>query len=516
MGRRGQRPGRPRRAGDTVGIVSENGQPAAAGRSRLGAMDLDADRCYAAIRARDARFDGVFFVGVTTTRIYCRPVCTVRTPGHDRCRYYANAASAEAAGFRPCLRCRPELAPGHAAVDAVRNAARWAVARIESGALEDRGLEALAADFGISSRQLRRVVEREYGVTPVELAQTRRLLFAKQLVTDTALPMADVAFASGFSSVRRFNHLFRTRYRLQPSALRRQQAPAADAGIVLKLAYRPPLEWSALAGFLASRGATGVDAFDGARYLRSVRLGAQRGWVAVAPMGKAQLRVELSPSLLPVLTQLLPRLRRLFDLDANPVVIASHLGRDPRLAKLVAARPGLRVPGTLDGFELALRAVLGQQVSVKAATTLFRRFVERFGEPIATPFEALTRLTPRAEDVAEASPRQLITLGLTRARAATVHHLARAVAEGTLKLEPSADSAAVVAAMQELPGIGPWTAQYVAMRALADPDAMPHADLGLLRALGVRRGAELEQAAQRWRPYRAYAALQLWHGGSGG
>jgi AraC family transcriptional regulator, regulatory protein of adaptative response / DNA-3-methyladenine glycosylase II len=472
-------------------------------------MELDARICYEALRARDARFDGLFFVGVSTTRVYCRPVCSVRTPGRDRCTFYANAASAEAAGYRPCLRCRPELAPGAAPVDAVSRVARLAVVRIEAGGIDDRGLAALAAELGLSSRQLRRVVEREYGVPPVALAQTRRLLLAKQLITETRLPMAEIAFASGFASVRRFNHLFRTRYRLQPSALRRTPTAAETGAIRLKLGYRPPLAWQPLAAFLGSRGASGVEQFDGRRYLRTVRLGAHSGWIAVEPAP--------TQPLLPALTQLLPRLRRLFDLDAHPAVIESHLGEDPHLAALLRATPGLRVPGALDGFELALRAVLGQQVSVKAATTLYRRCAERFGSSVQTPHAVLTHLPPRAEEIAEAGLPRLVALGLPRTRALTVQRLAAGVAEGRIRLEPGAPAAATLAALQDVPGIGPWTAQYVAMRALGDADALPHADLGLLRALGLRRAAELAQAAERWRPWRAYAALHLWHSlGAGG
>jgi AraC family transcriptional regulator of adaptative response / DNA-3-methyladenine glycosylase II len=483
-------------------------------------MELDHQHCYEAIKARDARFDGAFFVGVSSTGIYCRPVCTVRTPGRDRCSFYRNAASAEAAGYRPCLRCRPELAPGASSVDAVRRTARLAAARIEAEALSDSSIETLAAEFKLSSRQLRRVIEREYGVSPIELAQTRRLLLAKQLLTDTRLRVSDIAFASGFASVRRFNHLFRTRYRLNPMALRRQQIESPAGGITLKLGYRPPYAWTTLVQFLASRGASHVEQLDGARYLRTVRLGAYTGWIAAEldpSPGRNLLRVEIAPTLLPVLTMLQPRLRQLFDLDANPMVIEAHLRQDRRLAKHVGATPGLRVPGAIDGFELALRAVLGQQVTVKAATTLFGRFVQAFGDSVQTPYPGLDRLAPRAQDVAQASQQQLIDLGLTRRRAETVRQLALAVADQGLRLEASVDNAAVLAVLQAIPGIGPWTAQYIALRALADPDAFPVGDLGLLKALKLTRAAELQVAAERWRPWRGYAALHLWNSlGKGG
>jgi AraC family transcriptional regulator of adaptative response / DNA-3-methyladenine glycosylase II len=476
-------------------------------------MELNDDHCYEAIKARDTRFDGVFFVGVSTTGIYCRPICRVRTPGRDRCTFYSNAASAEAAGYRPCLRCRPELAPGSAPMDAVPRVAGLAVARIEAGYLSDADMEDLATEFSISSRQLRRVVEQQYGVTPIELAQTRRLLLAKQLLTDTQLRMADIAFASGFSSVRRFNHLFRTRYGLNPTALRRGQPTAnGDGAITLKLGYRPPLAWLMLSGFLTSRGATCTERLDDGHYLRTVRLNGHVGWIDVTQDERQNvLRVVVAPTLLPVLTPLLARLRGLFDLDANPTIINTHLTHDRRLAACVRTTPGLRVPGTLDGFELALRAVLGQQISVKAATTVFGRFAQFFGDAVETPFAGLNRVAPSAAALADARLDQIIERGLTRKRAETVKALARAVADGRVKLDPAANAADTAAALDELPGIGPWTTQYIAMRALRDPDAFPASDLGLLKALALEHPKKLAAAAEHWRPWRAYAAIHLWH-----
>lgn len=476
-------------------------------------MLLDPVHCYEAIKARDTRFDGLFFVGVSTTGIYCRPVCAVRIPGRDRCTYYPNAASAEAAGYRPCLRCRPELAPGAAPMDTVRRISDLAVARIEAGALSEAGMEGLAAEFSISSRQLRRIVEREYGVAPVELAQTQRLLLAKQLLTDTQLRMADIAFASGFSSVRRFNHLFRTRYKLNPTALRRRRSLESESDVItLKLGYRPPLAWPALVQFLTVRGAPCTERLETNRYLRTVRVGRCSGWIAATPDARRNLlRIELAPDLLPVLTQLRARLRRLFDLDASPTIIEAHLSTDKRLASHIQAIAGLRIPGTLDGFELALRAVLGQQIAVKAATTIFGRFAEFFGATLKTPFAGLDRLAPTAEDIADARLQHIIDRGLTRKRAATVHALAQAVANKALTLEPAARLTETTATLADIPGIGPWTTQYIAMRALADPDAFPDSDLALLKALQITRPALLKAAAERWRPWRAYAAMHLWH-----
>ncbi len=478
-------------------------------------MQLNPDHCYEAIKARDARFDGMFFVGVSTTGIYCRPVCAVRLPGRDRCTFYPNAAGAEAAGYRPCLRCRPELAPGAAPTDSVRRVSDLAIARIEAGAMSEAGMEGLAAEFAISSRQLRRVIEREYGVTPVELAQTRRLLLAKQLLTDTQLRMADIAFASGFSSVRRFNHLFRTRYKLNPAMLRRRRGHQHDSEsdvVTLNLGYRPPLAWPALVRFLTSRGAPRCERLENNRYLRTVRIGQRSGWIAASPGARQNLlRIELAPDLLPVLPQLRARLRLLFDLDANPAIVEAHLSTDECLAAYIQATPGLRIPGTLDGFELALRAVLGQQIAVKAATTVFGRFIEFFGDAVKTPFPGLDRLAPTAQDIADARLQHIVDRGLTRKRAETVHALARAVANKTLTLEPAAGLGETKAMLADIPGIGPWTIQYIAMRALADPDAFPDSDLALLKALQIKRPAQLKAAAERWRPWRAYAAMHLWH-----
>ncbi|MET1080964.1 MAG: AlkA N-terminal domain-containing protein [Pseudomonas sp.] len=481
-------------------------------------MNLDPQHCYAALQARDVRFDGLFFVAVSTTRIYCRPICTVRLPGADRCTYYPNAAMAEQAGYRPCLKCRPELAPGAAVVDSVQRVARQAAARIAEGALTDSSLDALAASFGLSSRQLRRTVEREFGVPPIALAQTYRLLLAKQLLTDTALPITDIAFASGFASVRRFNHCFRSQYRLNPGALRRQQVPTPpDRGIGLRLAYRPPLAWDRLVAFLIARGSARIEHYDGTVYRRTLRLGRESGWISAQPLpGKNQLWVQVAPNLLSGLNQLLPAIRRLFDLDANPAVIEASLCQDPQLAGYVTAASGLRVPGALEGFELALRAVLGQQISVKAATTLFGRFVNQFGEPLQTPFTGLDRLPPTAAAIADASLQQLVDQGLTGKRAATLHGLARAIADRRITLDSGDDPEQVMQALQELPGIGPWTAHYIAMRALSAPDAFPHADLALLRAMQLQRGAQLLSRAEAWRPWRAYAALHIWNSLNGG
>lgn len=480
-------------------------------------MKLDADSCYAALAARDDRFDGVFFVGVSTTGIYCRPICAVRMPGRDRCRFFARAAEAEAAGFRPCLRCRPELAPGTAPMDARRRIADLAVARIEAGALSDATVDALAAEFDLTGRQLRRLVKQRYGVTPIELAQTRRLLLAKQLLTDTAMSIADVAFASGFSSVRRFNTLFRARYRLNPSQLRRARPDGTLDTAVLRLGYRPPLAWHALAGFLATRATPRSEQFVDGVYRRTVQIGARTGWIAARPDdGRAELRVDVAPALLPVWPLLRSRLRHLFDLDANPQQIETHLARDTQLAAVSDGPRGLRIPGAVDGFDVALRIVLGQQISVLAASTLYGRFTEIFGTPVDTPFEGLTHLPATAERVAAAAPQAIRDCGVPRRRAETIHALARAIADGELGLSPDSDPTRARADLARIPGIGPWSVETIAMRTLGDPDALPAGDLVLRRALGATRAREVENRAHTWRPWRAYAAMQLWTAAAAG
>lgn len=469
-------------------------------------MELDPNACYQAVLTNDTRFDGLFFVGVSTTGIYCRTVCTARTPGRERCSFYPSAAAAERAGYRPCLRCRPELAPGNARIDAVERLAAVAASRIEDGALTEGRVADLAAELGVSDRHLRRVVEREFGVSPIELAQTQRLLLAKRLLTDTALPVTEIAFASGFASLRRFNALFRERYGLNPTDLRRgHRSSVLSDRLICEIAYRPPFAWEPLRRFLVSHAAQGVEAEDGARYLRTASLGQHRGWITVEPSGSRHtLQVEVSPSLLPALLPTLARVKHLFDLTAAPEQIAAHLG------PLAADCPGLRIPGAFDGFETAVRAILGQQISVRSATTLAGRLTARFGEPIATPFTPLTHLPPTPERLAAAEVEEIIALGIIRARAHTLQTLARAVVDDRIVLKPGADIETSLTALKSLPGIGEWTAQYLAMRVLAWPDAFPHTDLGIAKALGESRPAQILQRAEPWRPWRAYAAMHLW------
>ena len=484
-------------------------------------MPPDAAALYAAYAARDPRFDGVFFVGVTSTGIYCRPVCTARTPKAANCRFFDSAGAAEKARFRPCLRCRPELAPGNAPVDTAPRIAAMIAQRIDEGMLDDgAGVEAIAARFGWSARQIRRIVHRELGVSPIELLLTRRLLLAKQLLTETSLRIAEVAHASGFASLRRFNDAFLGRYGMPPTRFRRaaeRQGERADspAIVTLQLVYRPPFDWAGLLRFVGARALRGVESVDGDAYLRTVRLGRRDGWIRVrhAPERRALL-VDLAHSLTPALPALLGRVRQLFDLGARPDVIAARLSEDAVLAGAVARNPGLRVPGGFDGFEVAVRAILGQQISVKGATTLAGRFVAAFGEPIDTPHEGLDRLSPTPQRVAAASESEIAVLGIVGARARSIVRLAEEVAAGRLALEPGAAPEETMARLVAIPGIGPWTAHYIAMRALRWPDAFPKEDVAVRKSLGGVTAARADAMSQPWRPWRAYATLHLWSAGA--
>jgi AraC family transcriptional regulator of adaptative response / DNA-3-methyladenine glycosylase II len=469
-------------------------------------MQLDAEQCYRALRAHDARFDGRFFVGVSTTGIYCRPVCPARTPRPSSCRYFPSAAAAEAGGFRPCLRCRPELAPGFAVVDANRRLAEAAARAIEDGRLDEEGLPRLAGRLGVTDRHLRRVFQQEFGVAPIEYAQTQRLLLAKRLLSDTDLPVLDVALASGFASLRRFNHLFRTRYRMTPGDLRRQ-APRRPAGqLAFDLAFRPPYDWDGLLAFLGKRAIAGVETVEGARYARTLRLpSGAAGWITVNPSRrKSSLRVTVSSSLASHIPAVLARVKHLLDLACRPAEVSAALG------DLAAANPGLRLPGAMDGFEVAVRAILGQQVTVGAASAQARRFAAAFGPAAETPCAALERHFPSAIEVAALEPDAIAALGIIGARARAIVALAKEIAAGRLVLEVGADAGATITALQSVPGIGPWTAEYIAMRALGWPDAFPPGDVAVLKALGTKDRREALERAEAWRPWRAYAVLHLW------
>jgi AraC family transcriptional regulator, regulatory protein of adaptative response / DNA-3-methyladenine glycosylase II len=475
-------------------------------------MLLDPTACYQALRARDVRFDGRFFVGVSSTHIYCRPVCTVKAPKQGNCTFYPSAAAAEVAGYRPCLRCRPELAPGNASVDATARLAHAAAGLVEDGLLNEVSIEQLAGRLGVTDRHLRRVFQSELGVSPVEYAQTHRLLLAKRLLTDTPLSITEVAMASGFGSLRRFNALFRSRYRLSPSHLRKHLAGAGTAEeLSFQLGFRPPLDWERLVGFLAKRSIDGVEHIEGARYLRTVRFaqgGKQHtGWVAVSPAKrKPAVEVRMSASLVGAIPSVLSRVKRIFDLTCNPAEVSAALG------DLALPHPGLRLPGAFDGFEVAVRAVIGQQITVKAARTIVGRFAACFGEPIETPHGAALRtLFPSPARIAQVGYSEIAANGILAARSRTIIALARALAEGTLVLEPGADVDDTIAALRTVPGVGEWTAQYIAMRALSWPNAFPHTDYGVLKAMGEKDPRTALARAAEWQPWRAYAVMHLWN-----
>ena len=463
-------------------------------------MVLRPEALYRAVETRDARFDGRFFTGVVTTGIYCRPVCPSRTPRASSCVFFRSAAAAAAAGFRACLRCRPEVAPRVAAWTGTAAVVSRALRLLDDGAFDRAGVDALAGKLGIGARHLRRLFLDHLGAPPVAVAQARRALFAKALLQETRLPVGDVALAAGFGSLRRFNAVMRRALGRAPGEVRRGRAPADGPDVTLRLPYTPPYDWDAMAAFLGARAIPGVEeVFEGG--WRRLTAG---GTVEVRP-GKGALMATIRCSRLAMLPGAVVRLRRLFDLDADARAIGRHLSRDPLLAPLVKARPGLRVPGAWDGFELAVRAVLGQQISVAGARTLAGRIAERFGAAPRHPAGDLRRVFPGPERIAGAD---LSGIGLPKARARAISALA---AHPELP-GPAATLEDAVERLARLPGFGPWTAHYVAMRALGEPDAFPSGDLGLMRATGLTAAA-LQARAERWRPWRAYAAIHLWAGG---
>lgn len=463
---------------------------------------------YEALIARDRRFDGVFFVGITTTGIYCRPICPSRRPQMRHCEFFRLAAAAEVAGYRPCLRCRPELAPGNAPVDTEQRVVGAALRYLDRIEEADQTIPELAGAFHFSERHFRRLLTKQLGVSPIQLMQTRRLLLAKQLLTDTNLGINDVALASGFKSLRRFNSLFKERYRLAPTGLRNGSKKTTVQGSegTFRLSYRPPFCWKTLLRYLRRRSYRGVEFVGESQYSRTVRIGNLSGWVVVENDPHTHsLTVQVAPELLPALLPLISRLRRLFDLDASPDRIAATLGQ------LAAENPGIRIPGAFDAFEMAMRAVLGQQISVAAATTIAGRVAERFAEKIDTPFPDLKFIAPTAAQVAAVPISDLRKVGLTEARAATLGALATAVASGQINFLNAVSWEESVKQLTEVPGIGPWTAGYIAMRVLGWPDAFPHQDLGLQKALSVKKASDALALSEKWRPWRAYAAMQLWN-----
>ncbi len=477
-------------------------------------MVLDADAAYRVLQAHDARFDGRLFVGVTSTGVYCRPVCRVRTPLQRNCRFFHNAPSAESAGFRPCLRCRPELAPGLSLVDSPQVLAQHAARMLDEAARagDDLYLPAVAERLGVTDRHLRRIFAAVHGVSPIDYLTTQRLLLAKRLLTDTPLAVTEIAHASGFASLRRFNAAFSTRYRMSPTALRKQRDFMPRGVLVLRLAYRPPYDIDGVLSFIAARAVKGIEAVDAAtlslrRTLTLMHRGERlAGWIAgrFVP-ARNEFELQVSASLLPALGTVLERARQGLDLDADPSLIDHALAEVP--GPVVA---GLRIPNGMDGFESAVRVVLGQQVTVAAARTLVSRLVERFGAPIETPHTELTRCFPDARSLADASAEAIGTLGIVRQRVGALQALAREVHAGRIALHRGAPLAATQEALRALPGIGEWTVQLISMRALAWPDAFPATDIGVLNALGTRDAKAVAVQSEAWRPWRSYAVMRLW------
>jgi AraC family transcriptional regulator of adaptative response / DNA-3-methyladenine glycosylase II len=499
-------------------FVSENRETRPVVPVHRRVMDMDFEACRRAFLTRDSRFDGRIFCGVKSTGIYCRPICPARTPKAENVAFYPSAAAAQDAGFRPCLRCRPEASPDLGAWRGTSNTVSRALALIESGALDEGDVDGLAARLGVGERQLRRLFRQHLGASPVAVAQTRRVLLAKQLIHETRLPMSEVALAAGFGSVRRFNETFLQLFGRSPGALRRskrEDVSAAGGGVVVRLPYRAPYDWEAMIGFLAARAIPGVESAEPHRYARTLEIDGARGVVVVTPGAGDTLVAEIRFPDLKALPAVIARIRRVFDLAADPELIGAHLAQDPALAPLVAARPGLRAPGAWDGFELAVRAVLGQQITVAAARNLAARLVEAYGERIDDPAAAelgLTRIFPTPERLIG---QDIAALGMPRSRGAALEALARTVAADPAIFTPRADLDSAIAALSALPGVGEWTAQYIALRELREPDAFPSADIGLMRALADEAGArpnarELLARAEVWRPWRAYAAQHLW------
>ena len=475
-------------------------------------MTLDREACYRAVVARDRRFDGRFFTGVLSTGIFCRPICPTRTPRLESCVFFSTAAAAYSAGFRPCLRCRPEISPGVPAWGGTVATVSRALRLIAEDGPEAANLEALASRLGVGSRHLRRLFQRHVGASPIEVLQLQRVFLAKQLITDSGLPLSQVALGAGFGSVRRFNEVMQRTFGRPPRDLRRSAGSTASR-VTLRLPYRPPYDWAGVLAFLAPRVIPGVESVENGVYRRTISLEGTQGIVQVSATAEAFLLATITVERLPALAAVAARLRHLFDLDAEPEPIAAHLARDPALANRLAAHPGLRVPGAWDAFELAVRAMLGQQVSVSAASTLAGRLAATFGQRLAgpSPGGGLRILFPEPKALAHAD---VSSIGIPRARAAAISSLAAAVMRDPALLRTTNSVEQTVASLRTLPGIGHWTATYIAMRALRDPDAFPMSDLGLLRAMRRPRPipspTALERRAERWRPWRAYAAMLLW------
>jgi AraC family transcriptional regulator of adaptative response / DNA-3-methyladenine glycosylase II len=474
----------------------------------------DFDLCYRALCSRDARFDGRFFTAVTSTGIYCRPICPAQTPQARHIRFYSCAAAAESAGFRACRRCHPEASPGSPDWNVRADLVARALRLIADGMVDAEGVTGLAQRLAVSERHLHRELVAEIGVGPLALARSRRAQTARLLIDQTNLPLTTIAFTSGFASIRQFNETMQEVFCSAPSELRRHIQPgrAADGRLTLRLQYRPPFNADELLKYLGKRALPGVEEVVAGRYRRTVAFPRSKGILEIEPLAdKHALAVHLYFDDLSDLSQIVQRSRNLFDLDADPTSIDAVLANDPIIAPLVAERPGLRIPGAINGFELAIRAILGQQVSVVGARTLAGRLVSAYGDRLPEPRGSLTHFFPTPEQIILADPS---TMGIPRTRAAALQALASAVAAGELILDRDADREQTWNQLLKLPGIGPWTASYIAMRALGDPDACPVGDLGLRRALAqyglTTDPKSVARHVEAWRPWRAYATHHLW------
>lgn len=485
-------------------------------------MELpDRETCYRALQSRDSRFDGLLFVGVTSTGIYCRPVCPARTAKPENCRFFGSAAAAQEAGFRPCLRCRPETAPDLASWRGTSNTVSRALALIADGVLDggNAHVEGLGERLGVGERHLRRLFVQHLGASPVAVAQTRRVLFAKQLIHETKLPMTEVALASGFGSIRRFNEIFRALFQRSPSALRRKcssNSSGPEAGVTLHLRYRPPYDWDSMLDYLRARAIPGVEIVETGSYLRTVGIDGCAGSVHVTHAPRRQsLAVTIRFPRVQSLPAIVSRVRRVFDLGADIETIDAHLSLDPLLAPFIAQRPGLRAPGGWDGFELAVRAMLGQQVTVAAARQLAGQMVARYGKRVESGFVTESRLTHLFPEAQVLAGTKLIEIGMPSARRSALRELAIAATEDSNLFRSFGTMDEAIARLCKIRGVGEWTAQYIALRALRETDAFPAADVALLRGAAVVDGARptvprLLMRSESWRPWRAYAAQHLW------
>jgi|SRR5580700_5212545 AraC family transcriptional regulator of adaptative response / DNA-3-methyladenine glycosylase II len=477
-------------------------------------MNLDREMCSRARLARDARFDGRFYIAVLSTRIYCRPICPSRTSKEENVRYYPTAAAAAEAGFRPCLRCRPECSPGTPASFGTSNTVSRALRLIGETGLEEGGVELLAERLGIGSRHLRRLFLRYLGATPSAVAQTRRLQFAKKLIDETSLPMTEIAFAAGFGCIRRFNDTIRRTYRRTPTQIRSlARQPSAGAieranQYLFRLQFRPPFAWNSMLHFLAPRTTPGVEVVEGGTYRRSISLNGTHGSVEVSqdePSHSLFIRLDFADPR--SLFAIIERIRAMFDLNADWAAIVQTLKADPALAPHLDRDPGLRVPGCWNAFELATMAILSQRMPRQHADSIASKIVTTLGTPLPG-VPGITHVFPTPEVLADAN---LPRIAVPAQKAQTIRSLSRAVCDGRIRFQLNADSDALLASLTEVPGLDRGTAQYIAMRALREPDSFPSADLDLIRAFNLKNSRELEQRSEAWRPWRSYAAMYLWN-----